>query len=144
MDYYLATTVANAAAADALSAALAERGHTETYNWRPHLNDPTGVLPGTIAHNEITAVIRADVVVVCLPGGRGTHIELGAALALNKDVLLCGTPDLIHRPIAELVPFYFHSKVMRVELDWTLPESHAAIAGILELMAGKTSVPVML
>lgn len=33
-------------------------------------------------------VMRADVVGIILPGGRGTHVELGAAIATNKPCIL--------------------------------------------------------
>jgi nucleoside 2-deoxyribosyltransferase len=37
---------------------------------------------------EIAAVREADALVVLLPGGYGTHVEIGAALALEKPVIL--------------------------------------------------------
>ena len=40
---------------------------------------------------EIAAVREADVLVVLLPGGYGTHVEIGAALALGKPVILHAT-----------------------------------------------------
>jgi hypothetical protein len=41
-----------------------------------------------VARREILGVVEADIVIVLLPGGRGTHAELGAALALAKPVAL--------------------------------------------------------
>lgn len=37
---------------------------------------------------EQKAIEESDVVIIILPAGRGTHIELGMALALNKKVYL--------------------------------------------------------
>jgi hypothetical protein len=45
------------------------------------------------------------VVVILLPAGRGAHIELGIALALNKKIFLCSaTKDEFS--IENTVPFY--------------------------------------
>ena len=41
-----------------------------------------------LALAEIEAVREADVLIVLLPGGYGTHVEIGAALALGKPVIL--------------------------------------------------------
>lgn len=38
---------------------------------------------------EQQGIIDSDVVIILLPAGRGTHIELGMALALNKKIFLC-------------------------------------------------------
>ncbi len=35
--------------------------------------------------------MESDVVIILLPAGRGTHIELGMALALNKKIILCSS-----------------------------------------------------
>lgn len=37
-----------------------------------------------VARHEIEGVYTADLVIVWLPGGRGTHAELGIALGLNR------------------------------------------------------------
>ena len=42
----------------------------------------------TPALAEIAAVEEADVLIVLLPGGYGTHVEIGVALALGKPVIL--------------------------------------------------------
>jgi nucleoside 2-deoxyribosyltransferase len=47
-----------------------------------------------IALAELAGVREADVLIVLLPGGYGTHVEIGAALGLGKPVIL-------HAPIAK-------------------------------------------
>lgn len=37
---------------------------------------------------EKQGIIDSDAVIIILPAGRGTHIELGMALALNKKIYL--------------------------------------------------------
>ena len=39
--------------------------------------------------SSINGVKEADVVIILTPQGRGTHTELGIALALNKQIYLC-------------------------------------------------------
>ena len=58
-----------------------------------------------MAQQEIEAIRNADVLIVLLPGGLGTHVEIGAALALGKPVIL-------HAPNRETLndpyPYIFH------------------------------------
>jgi hypothetical protein len=65
-------------------------GHVVTYDWSVH-----GAVWSEgverireVAIDEMCGVYEADVVLVVLPGGRGTHVELGMALAWNKPVIL--------------------------------------------------------
>ena len=48
---------------------------------------------------------RADVLIVLLPGGYGTHVEIGAALALSKPVIL-HAPD--RKTLETPYPCVFH------------------------------------
>jgi nucleoside 2-deoxyribosyltransferase len=43
---------------------------------------------GDVATSELQGIQSADLVVVLLPGGYGTHVEIGAALAFGKPVIL--------------------------------------------------------
>lgn len=61
-----------------------------TYDWTTH-----GSLKHTSverlkegARAEIDGVLEADFVIVLLPGGRGTHTELGMAIAAQKDIFM--------------------------------------------------------
>ena len=58
-----------------------------------------------LAVAEITGIRHADVMIVILPGGRGTHVEIGAALAMGK-------PVIIHAPNRKILetpyPCAFH------------------------------------
>lgn len=46
-----------------------------------------------IGEEEINAIQSADAVLVILPGGRGTHVELGVALGAGKTTVLVAKPD---------------------------------------------------
>ena len=55
----------------------------------------------------------ADVLVVLLPGGYGTHVEIGAALALGKPVIL-HAPDRKTLETPYLCVFHYHPAVKLV------------------------------
>lgn len=38
---------------------------------------------------ELEAIIDSDIIIILLPAGRGTHVELGMSIALNKKIFLC-------------------------------------------------------
>jgi len=49
-------------------------------------------------------------VIALLPGGRGTHVEIGAALALDKPVILYA-PDRKTLDTPYPCPFHYHPAV---------------------------------
>lgn len=76
MKFYIASGFGNVEPVRALKKILDDAGWEHTYDW-------TSVQGDTLADTasvEINAVCEADVVVVLLPGGRGTHAELGCAI----------------------------------------------------------------
>lgn len=110
--FYLATQKDRAAEAEPLPKALDARGWKRTYTWT---NDQTGVPPdlSQIALAELQGVRDADVLIVLLPGGYGTHVEIGAALALGKPVILYAeNQKVLETPYA--CPFHYHPGVRLV------------------------------
>lgn len=125
MNYYIASGLENAQrvrfAAEALCA------HTRTYDWTTHgdirTHGPERMR--TVAGSELAAVLDADLVLVLLPGGKGTHTELGAALASyrpSRRLIVwsetgvefdagCGSTH------PSVCAFYFHPQVER----WSCP-----------------------
>ncbi|MGA2813598.1 MAG: nucleoside 2-deoxyribosyltransferase [Candidatus Acidiferrum sp.] len=85
--FYLATRKDRGNEADALSAELQAHGWQRTYAWTA-LDSTTTEGFAEVALKEIAGVRDADVLIVLLPGGFGTHVEIGAALALGKPVIL--------------------------------------------------------
>ena len=59
-------------------------------------------------------VAAADFVVVLPLGGRGTHTEMGMAIALGKRVFLWGAADQMVDERGKLCCFYFHPLVERM------------------------------
>lgn len=67
-----------------------KNGWEHTYSWTKHIcDDVTEDDLIKYARLEQKGIIDSDVVIILLPAGRGTHIELGMALALNKKIFLC-------------------------------------------------------
>lgn len=106
---YVASRLENIENVARLCAALELEGHTITYKWCTHgrVWSPERTPAenrsrmSKVATAEGHGVTSADMVVVLLPGGRGTHVELGMALAARKPILLCSETLLID----EIKPF---------------------------------------
>lgn len=115
MKVYIATALERIADHNALRDALAAQGITLTYDWTAHgsvwREGPDRIREVAVA--EIQGVLDADMVIVLLPGGRGTHTELGAAIAAGKTVLLVTLdPEDLEGP--RTCAFYHHPQVMSV------------------------------
>jgi nucleoside 2-deoxyribosyltransferase len=102
--FYLATKKDRAKQADEISEALTARGWERTLTWSDRIH-ASSESHAELAKAELEAVRQADVLIVMLPGGYGTHVEIGAALALGKPVIL-HTPD--QKTLEAPYPCVFH------------------------------------
>jgi len=107
--FYLSTRKNSSARAEALLEALKASGWQRTFDWTDWGNIGSARY-AELASAEIAAVKEADVLVVLLPGGFGTHVEIGAALALKKPVII-HAPDheTLETPYACI--FHYHPQV---------------------------------
>lgn len=87
---YVATGLEHAHRARLVGYALRAAGHKITYDWTTH-----GSVQGEgfqrlaeVAQAERDGVAVADLVIAILPGGRGTHVEIGMALGYGIPVAL--------------------------------------------------------
>ncbi|MDB4278264.1 hypothetical protein N9917_01540 [Deltaproteobacteria bacterium] len=92
--FYIATTVSNWKNHNTVRDFLISQGHTITYDWTVNTN--AGDLRGRpvpfiqeVAEGEANGIRDADFVVALLPGGFGTHAEIGMAFITK-------TPTFIH------------------------------------------------
>ena len=96
VQYYIATGLRRAGDHNVVRDALRRCGHEITYDWSTHGDGPkfeSLKRLEEVAVAEIKGVEDADVLVVLLPGGGGTHLEMGVALALGKPVIIhCEDP----------------------------------------------------
>lgn len=116
MKIYIATKLANSKNHNKLRDALIAEGHEITYDWTVHCsvkNDGQDRLK-QVANAEAEGVTDADLVVVLLPGGRGTHCEIGMAIG-------AGVPLVLHDECGELFEsndktcaFYWQEDATRV------------------------------
>ncbi|HTV54774.1 MAG TPA: nucleoside 2-deoxyribosyltransferase [Terriglobia bacterium] len=102
--FYLATAKDRGEELATLVDTLKSHGWERTYAWNGEDEGGTAQF-SDVAVKELKGVADADVLIVLLPGGRGTHVEIGAALALGK-------PVVIHSPNRDILvkpyPCAFH------------------------------------
>ena len=97
MKFYIATTITNWLNHNKVRDVLVAAGHQITYDWT--VNPDQGDLRGKsderlqeVAQEEMQGIRDADFVAVLLPGGVGTHAEIGAAYILSKPTIINGHP----------------------------------------------------
>lgn len=84
MKFYIASGLQNKEIVRDVANQLKEKGHIHTYDWTKNEHISTIEELREIGQKEKDAVLEADTVIVLLPGGKGTHIELGLALGQEK------------------------------------------------------------
>jgi hypothetical protein len=112
---YIASRLENSAVVIALRDYLAPR-FVLAYDWTVHGNVKKEPLSyqSEIADNERKGVRDAMALIVILPGGRGTHIELGMAYGLGKPILLLGEQAVEGDEPA----FYHGTGIYRIRSNW--------------------------
>ena len=122
MKFYIASTLSNADMVQKIASYLKLKGWAQTYDWTKHVPvlDMPGTLLGKISEEELRGVMECDVFFLLLPGKRGSHAELGAALASNKPVILLSTNHDLFSEEGLLCSFHWHPKVeyKLVDQDW--------------------------
>lgn len=90
MKFYIGSGMKNCELVAYYSKVLKENGWQQTYDWVKKVNDDVDIADMIeYAKLEKQGIVDSNVVVILLPAGRGTHIELGMALALDKKIFLC-------------------------------------------------------
>lgn len=108
MRFYIATRLENHAAHNELRDALLALGHEISYDWTTHgpvWRKGVEVIQQT-AIAERDGIESADVVVALLPGGRGTHAEIGIALGKRIPLILHAPDDSMFGATPETCAFY--------------------------------------
>ncbi|PKH08702.1 group-specific protein [Planomicrobium sp. MB-3u-38] len=88
MKFYIASSFANKDKVREAASILRKAGYVHTFDWTANLRASSVEdleLYGTL---EKKAVLEADFLIVLLPAGKGSHIELGIALGQGKTVYL--------------------------------------------------------
>lgn len=109
--FYVASSLQNRNAVVYVTNQLKSQGYLHTYDWTQntisdeHRQSTLHDL-SKIGRQEKKAVMDSDFVVILLPGGKGTHIELGIALGLGKKVFLYSPDGTINN--SETTSTFYH------------------------------------
>jgi nucleoside 2-deoxyribosyltransferase len=134
MKVYIATRLERIAEQQLVVGWLRAAGHEITYDWGAHgpaLGKGLGYV-AEVARAELNGVLSADIVFALLPGGRGTHFEIGVAVGVGVPVVLWRetSDDGLFEADKRTCAFYHLEAptVMRV----TEPLSADAVVGLLQ------------
>lgn len=86
--FYVASSFKNIDTVRYVCQQLKKRGFIHTYDWTKNQRASTFDDLRVIAFQEKKAVIESDFIIVLLPAGKGSHIELGIALGQGKKIFL--------------------------------------------------------
>ena len=95
--FYVASSFKNIDTVRYVSNELINRGYIQTYDWTQNDRASTVKDLKEIGQQERNAVLKADFLIVLLPGGKGSHIEFGIALGQGKRIYLYSQNDEIDR-----------------------------------------------
>ncbi|WP_404274223.1 group-specific protein [Exiguobacterium undae] len=89
MNFYTASSFRNIKDVQFINDRLIKQGHHLTYDWTQseRVNMPAALQ--RIGQLELDAVQASDCLILVLPAGKGSHVELGIALANQIPVFLC-------------------------------------------------------
>lgn len=132
MKFYIGSGFKNVDNVNYISNELKKYGHIHTYNWAlDETLDETKEEMINFSILELKAIDESDVVIILLPAGRGTHIELGYALHAGKKIYLC-VRDEDEFSLSNTVNFYQipeiekivgdNEKIVRRLVKWSIYE----------------------
>jgi nucleoside 2-deoxyribosyltransferase len=96
LKFYVASSFKNIDAVRYVSERLKNKGFIHTYDWTQNDRSSSIEQLMEIGKKEKNGVLEADFIVVLLPAGKGSHIELGIALGNGKRVYLYSPNDEIN------------------------------------------------
>ncbi|TYS16167.1 group-specific protein [Rossellomorea vietnamensis] len=88
MKFYTASSFKNIESVRNINQELQRIGYIHTYDWTQNDRASSREELERIGREEKRAVMESDFIIVLLPAGKGSHIELGIALGLGKKVFL--------------------------------------------------------
>ncbi|MFC4737162.1 group-specific protein [Bacillus daqingensis] len=111
--FYVASSFSNKDAVRYVSSQLQACGWRHTYDWTKNERAATFAELKEIGTFEKEAVAAADVFIMLLPAGKGSHIEMGMALGMGKHVYLFSETDAVN-DFETTSTFYHLSDVQQV------------------------------
>lgn len=114
MKFYIGSSLQNEKAVSWYAQKLKEKGWEHSFDWTKCAQKNITLEDlARYAAQEQKALRDSDIVIILLPGGRGTHVELGMALALGKRVFLCAAGEEAFL-LENAAAFYFLPGVVRL------------------------------
>ncbi|MCA1054062.1 nucleoside 2-deoxyribosyltransferase [Rossellomorea aquimaris] len=110
--FYIASSFSNKEAVRYVRDQLTQKGFVHTYDWTINERAATMEELEKIGQQERKAVMEADVVIVLLPAGKGSHIEFGIALGFGKTIYL-HSPDERINQFETTTTFYHVPEVVK-------------------------------
>ena len=118
MNFYIGSRLGNYKQVQSLANKLKSAGWTHTFDWT---QDSTASLSEetlkVISQQEADGIKSADIFIMLTPQGRGTHTELGMAIALEKKIYVCHLDDKYFKNDENTSAFYWHPQVKRLVGD---------------------------
>ncbi|WP_214843257.1 nucleoside 2-deoxyribosyltransferase [Exiguobacterium sp. s150] len=93
MNYYIGSGFYNIENVRRLRDLLSAQGHTHTYDWTLNTRADSVDALQDIGEKERDAIQASDFVVILLPAGKGSHVELGIAIGSGVPVFLHDMTD---------------------------------------------------
>ncbi len=109
MKFYIASKLENHEQVKKLAYILKQNKWEHTFDWTVHnsIKEVDFETIKVVGQHEFEGVKNADIVIVLTPQGRGTHVELGMAIALNKIVYICHHDDTFFKCDDNTSTFYW-------------------------------------
>lgn len=130
--FYIASRLENAAQVRELRDLLTAAGWTCAYDWTAHgsVRSDDGDPAARERITEVAAAevigAAADVFIALLPGGRGTHVEIGVAIATHWDnpasVVLWSPQSEVDFGTSKETSAFYHHPLVTQRSDATMAE----------------------
>ncbi len=104
--FYVASSFKNIDTVRSVSKQLINKGYIQTYDWTKNEKASTLKDLKDIGQLEKSAVMEADFLIVILPAGKGSHIELGIALGQGKRIYVYSPSNEVNN--VETTSTFYH------------------------------------
>jgi len=106
MKFYIASSFQNIEMVREVSSKLLENGFQQTYDWTQNNKSVRKEDLRKIGIKEKEAVMDCDLFILLLPGGKGSHTELGIALGASVNRIYILNPALESQKNSLATTFY--------------------------------------
>ena len=109
--FYIASTLSNVENVAIIADKFLKTGWQWSFNWTPFSSLGNLNSLKEISQNEVNGVLDCDLFLMLFPAQRGSHVELGIALASGKPILLLAPDENALLRNGLTCSFYHHPKV---------------------------------